>query len=232
MAATEQYDPPSYYWPGGKDYTPDEAYGVNLCHDSRFRCEKVQPGQSWASLFPNKMVREVVMRLNRTNVALDYRYTILIPRNLTNIDYMAYSPLPFYRNTHGHRLLFVNLSLFAFGAYDSDGSLLFWGPVSSGSDWCDDTKASCATAVGTFSIFKIEGANCVSGTFPIDLSAGASGGASMPYCMYYHNGFAIHGSTLSGFVNRSHGCVRLFNDDAQWLNEHFVTLGTQVIVTH
>lgn len=230
-AATEQFDPPSYYWPGGKDYLPPEQYGVDLCHNPRFHCEKVKPGEDWPARFPNKMVREVVMRLNRTNVSMAYLTQIVVPRNVTDVNYMSYSPLPPYRNTHGHKLLYVDLSLFAFGAYDSSGALLFWGPASGGSDWCDDTHASCASAMGTFSIFKIEGANCESGTFPVNLAAGPSGGAPMPYCMYYHDGFAIHGSTLSGFVDRSHGCVRLFNDDAQWLNEHFVSLGTQVIVT-
>lgn len=221
-----EFDSPSDYWPGGKYYLPDAAYGVRLCHDPRFRCQKVRPGQTWGSLFPNQMLREVVMRLNRTNVALAYRSMILVPRQMTHMNYMSFSPFPQYRNTHGHRLLYVNLSLFAFAAYNSDGTLLFWGPVSSGSDWCEDVKASCTTAVGNFRVFKIEGQACESATYPIQ----TDGGAPMPYCMYYHDGFAVHGSTLSGFVNRSKGCIRLFDDDAQWLNQNFVSLGTQIIV--
>jgi lipoprotein-anchoring transpeptidase ErfK/SrfK len=46
----------------------------------------------------------------------------------------------------------------------------------------------------------------------------------------------MHGSyTVPGY-RASHGCVRMFNEDAQWLNKEFITLpgggkrGTRVIV--
>ena len=60
----------------------------------------------------------------------------------------------------------------------------------------------------------------------------------MPYCMYFHKGFALHGSNdIPGF-RASHGCIRMFTDDAKWLNHEFVDiakdtnayLGTKVTV--
>ncbi|MCX7124554.1 MAG: L,D-transpeptidase, partial [Gammaproteobacteria bacterium] len=42
--------------------------------------------------------------------------------------------------------------------------------------------------------------------------------------------FALHGSTLPGY-NASHGCVRLFFDDAKWLNQDFLNIGTRVTVS-
>ena len=52
----------------------------------------------------------------------------------------------------------------------------------------------------------------------------------MPYCMFFKGGFAMHGSSGVPGYNASHGCVRLFVDDAQWLNQDFADIGTQVII--
>ena len=45
----------------------------------------------------------------------------------------------------------------------------------------------------------------------------------MPYCMYFNNGQALHGEPngLPGY-NASHGCVRLYVSDAEWLRYDFV----------
>ena len=54
----------------------------------------------------------------------------------------------------------------------------------------------------------------------------------MPYCMFFHEGYALHGGTLPGH-HASHGCLRLYTEDAEWLNEMFVTAGiggTEVII--
>lgn len=95
-------------------------------------------------------------------------------------------------------------------------------------NYCSDTHEDCQSAAGAFKIYRIQGENCQSSKYPLD----RNGGAPMPYCMHYYKGYAIHGSTLSGFVNRSRGCIRLFYSDAKWLNEDFVRLGTAVIVKH
>ncbi len=56
----------------------------------------------------------------------------------------------------------------------------------------------------------------------------------MPYCMYFHKGFALHGSDDIPGYRASHGCVRMFIEDAKWLNQEFVEVGndkTQLIGT-
>jgi hypothetical protein len=48
--------------------------------------------------------------------------------------------------------------------------------------------------------------------------------------MFFKGGFAMHGSRGVPGYNASHGCVRMFVDDAQWLNKDFADVGTQVII--
>lgn len=201
-------------------------YGQTLCSMPEYYCRQVTPRDHWYSLFPNFQQREEVMRLNRTNVSLRYRSWIVIPKDFSKTAYMAMSPLPDNMNTHGKKMVVVNLKLFAFGAYDSVGKLVYWGPVSSGRATCFDNNKSCSTVTGKFRIFRISGKDCVSNEFPLE----THGGAPMPYCMFVHSGTAMHASTLSGFINRSSGCIRLFNDDAMWLNKQFAYKGMTVVV--
>ncbi len=208
-------------------YGPNaKYYGAQLCAYSEFKCVAVHHGDTWEKLFPNEKQREMVMRLNRTNTSLGYRRWIVVPTNLDQINYIDLSPFPDQVDTKGEKLVVVNLGLHAFAAYDKEGHLVYWGPVSGGKGWCPDIRRQCNTAVGRFRIIQKEGPKCVSPTFPIE----THGGAPMPYCMHYYRGFALHGSTLPGF-HASHGCVRLFKDDAQWMNQHFIEIGTPIIVT-
>jgi len=202
-------------------------YGSHLCSYSGFKCIKVHPGDTWAKLFPNKRKREIVKRLNRTNVALRHRTWIIVPTNLNGINHMDMSPFPNQINPPGKRTVIVKLGLHAFGAYDESGKLVHWGPVSGGRGWCDDVNRACKTATGQHKVYRKQGQDCISSQFPVE----TAGGAPMPYCMHYFRGFALHGSTLPGF-HASHGCIRLFNDDAKWLNKHFVRIGSRVIVSN
>lgn len=201
-------------------------YGAHLCGYSGFKCVEVKKGDTWAKMFPDRRKREIVKRLNRTNVALRHRNWIVIPTNLNRITHMDMSPFPDQREPNGKRTLIVNLGLQAFGAYDENGNLVHWGPVSGGKGWCEDVNRACKTATGNYKIYRKQGAGCISSAFPVE----TGGGAPMPYCMHYYNGYALHGALLPGF-NASHGCVRLFNDDAKWLNKHFVRVGSKVIVS-
>ncbi|MCB1827252.1 MAG: L,D-transpeptidase, partial [Coxiellaceae bacterium] len=190
------------------------------------KCISIQPNQRWASMWRNEHDREIVMRLNRTNVALRYRKWIVYPENLKHVNYMQLSPLPEHMNTDGKKLILVDLRVFAFGAYDEQGDLVYWGPASGGKTYCYDTKEDCRSAAGNFKIYRVQGEECMSSKYPVD----RGGGAPMPYCMHYYKGYAIHGSTLAGFVNGSRGCIRLFYSDAKWLNQDFAGIGTEVIV--
>src|SRR3990167_8423843 len=204
LADEVTYDPSPQVFADQETAASLRHYGQSLCHTPGFHCQVVSKGDTWYSLFPDFQQREEVMRLNRTNVALQYRNWIAVPNDFSTMSYMDMSPLPLHRDTHGKRLLVVNLALFAFGAYDKQGSLLYWGPVSSGAPKCEYVNGVCRTVTGKFRVFRAEGEDCTSGKYPLE----THGGAPMPYCMYFHGGFALHGSTLSGFINRSSGCVR------------------------
>ncbi len=203
-----------------------QYYGAHLCQRPGFQCIKIHPGDTWETLFPNQHQRDIVKRLNRTNVTLGRRNWIVVPSNLHYINPMELSPFPKHRATHGKRILVVKLSQHAFGAYNEAGNLVHWGPISGGKNWCKDVNRSCSTATGHHKIYRKQGAECVSSKYPIK----TKGGAPMPYCMHYYKGYALHGSTLPGF-HASHGCIRLFHEDAKWLNKNFLKIGTKVIVT-
>lgn len=207
---------------------PEKYYGSELCAYSGFNCIQVPPGSTWAKLFPDKREREIVKRLNRTSAALRHRTWIIVPTNLDKLTIMDISPFPNkLENTDGKtKTILVNLRLQAFGAYNENGKLIHWGPVSGGRGWCDDVKHVCKTVTGEFKVYRKQGQDCISSQFPVE----TAGGAPMPFCMHFYQGYALHGSILPGF-NASHGCVRLFNDDAKWLNEHFLQVGSKVIVS-
>ncbi len=203
----------------------DRYYGAHLCGYAGFKCIKVRRGDTWEGLFHNPRDRQIVMRLNRMNMPVKYRSWIVVPTNLGSISNMELSPFPMHWQTNGKKLVLVSLSLQAFGAYDASGQLVHWGPVSGGKGYCPDIEQSCNTETGHFKIFRKQGPECLSTKFPVE----TDGGAPMPYCMHFNGGYALHGSTLPGY-NASHGCVRLFFDDAQWLNQSFAAIGTPVTI--
>ncbi len=115
----------------------------------------------------------------------------------------------------------VNLAHGTWGAYDSEGNLVNSGHVSGGKSFCPDINKKCKTVTGTFKVYEKRGSNCKSKIFPV-----GKGGAPMPYCMFFHEGYAMHGSNAVPNYNASHGCVRMSSADAQWLNQNFVNVGT------
>ena len=208
------------------DLAHANAYAQSLCHKDGFHCIDVPAGATWESLYPDFTTRETIKRLNRTNVALAYRNWLIVPDDISQLDYMALSPMPKHIPAKRRPFLQVDLSVFAFGAYNEKGDLIYWGPVSGGMAKCPEGPGSCLSAQGTHWIFKKGDSTCKSNTYPL----ATKGGAPMPYCMFYYKGFAIHSSTLSGLFNHSSGCIRLFYDDAMWLNQVFTTIGTEVNV--
>jgi hypothetical protein len=208
-------------------------FGTGLCNYADYECIKVSPGQTWENLFPDEQQRDVVQRLNRSYNNLWAGKVIVIPRNLTQKTLLDFSPFPLSVKPDGEKQVIVDQDKLAWGAYDRDGKLVKWGPISSGRDRCPDAARSCRTMTGIFRFFSKENERCRSNVYPI-----GRGGAKMPFCMYFHKGFALHGSPdIPGF-RASHGCVRMFTRDAEWLNHNFVELssesnhylGTKVVV--
>lgn len=123
----------------------------------------------------------------------------------------------FAMSNYGEKTIVVNPRTHTFEAYDATGRLVRSGIASTGKPWCPDIQSPCFTHTGSYRIYHMEGPGCVSARFPIP-----TGGAPMPYCMYFNGNQALHGSYEVGRANLSHGCVRLHVNDARWLRYNFV----------
>lgn len=208
-------------------------FGTALCGYPQYECIKAASGDTWDKLFPDPIQRDLVQRINRSYNYLWTGREIAIPKNLAHINIYDISPFPLKIEGDHEKQIIVDQEKLAWAAYDDEGNLVWWGPISSGRDKCSDSARSCRTLTGIFRVFSKENVKCTSDVFPI-----GKGGAKMPYCMYFHKGFALHGSDDIPGVRASHGCVRMFIQDAKWLNEEFVQLssdrnnfmGTKVIV--
>jgi hypothetical protein len=192
-------------------------YGPGLCNNPQFTCMKVDKSQSWERLFPDEAQRDLVQRVNRSYNYLWQGKVIAVPKDLEHATLMSLSPFPLQITTDGEKQIIVDQDKLAWAAYDEKGMLVKWGPIASGSNKCSDSNKSCLTLTGTYRMFSKENEHCKSDVFPI-----AKGGAPMPYCMFFHKGFAMHGSSDIPGYRASHGCVRMFTRDAKWLNETFV----------
>ena len=149
-------------------------------------------------------------------------------------SYSGYSPstdyaarIPQTIDTKGEKVVVVDPRAHVWGAYNPDGSLVRAGLATAGGDWCADTGRSCRTGVGSFRIYSLGDGECISKIYPLP-----EGGGLMPYCMFFNNGEALHGSPEGTVIedNVSHGCVRMHIPDAEWLRYNFVEIGTRVIV--
>lgn len=203
------------------------TYGQRLCHsDADLSCTVVQKGDTWVSLWSDPAQREMAMRINRTNTYLYPGMQLVVPDNMNESKVVDLLPFPQNIGPQDERTIIVSTGQLAWAAYDIDGRFLRWGPASTGKGFCPDINQKCTTPHGTFTIYRKEGEDCISTKYPVP-----DGGAPMPYCMFFKGGFALHGSSQLPGYNSSHGCVRIFDEDAQWLNEEFVTVGnTKVVV--
>lgn len=193
-------------------------FGTSLCAYPQYECIKVQKGQSWQTLFPDPEQRDLVQRLNRTYNAIWYGREIVVPKNLASTTLRDISPFPLTVQDIGEKQIIVDQDKLAWAAYDKHGNLVKWGPISSGRDRCSDSPNMCRTLTGIFRVFSKENEKCRSNSLD---------GAPMPYCMFFHKGFALHGSNDIPGYRASHGCVRMFTQDAIWLNHEFVKVGNE-----
>ncbi len=133
---------------------------------------------------------------------------------------------PITRPSLGRNVFIFDPNHLLWAIYNKEGKRMGLGPASGGKDYCPDIKKPCRTVAGAFTVFRTEDKNCTSKTFPID----EGGGAPMPHCMFFHKGYAIHGSTSALNKNASHGCIRVSKKAAAWINENYITPGSVVIV--
>ena len=126
----------------------------------------------------------------------------------------------------GQKEFIFDPKAFVWAAYDATGQRVMTGSASGGKDMCEDVGKPCRTVTGTFRVYNKRGMGCKSGEYPVE----TEGGAKMPYCMYFFQGFTIHAAYDVPNHNASHGCVRVLPSAAKWLNEQFITIGTRVTV--
>ena len=207
-------------------------YGPHLCTYPEYNCVTVKQGDTWEKMFPNAKERDLVQRVNRMYNRLTVGQILVIPKSLATASLLDLAPFP-HKIIDNEKQIVVDQDKLAWAAYNEEGQLVNWGPIASGRDKCSDSANSCRTLTGVYRVFSKEDSHCKSDVFPI-----GKGGAKMPYCMYFHKGFALHGADDMPGYRASHGCVRLFTDDAKWLNLHFVETsnasnqnkGTKVVV--
>lgn len=210
-------------------------FAEKFCSQPDFSCTKIKTGDSWEKLFPDAETLDIVRRVNRMNTRLKPGMVIAVPKNLDRLTIYDVSPFPRYIDGTGEKSIYISQKELAFAAYDGEGELVWWGPVSSGNEKCQGVFGGCVTPSGSFRIIRKQDIDCISTAFP-RRADGMNGGAEMPYCMHFFRGFALHGSEQVPGFRASHGCVRLFTEDARWLNEEFVDLpqgemkGTRVII--
>jgi lipoprotein-anchoring transpeptidase ErfK/SrfK len=133
--------------------------------------------------------------------------------------------LPAQINPPGEKMVLVDPVEHRWGAYNANGVLIRSGLASAGADWCADMNSPCHTEIGRFRVKSLGNSSCKSPSFPIP-----TGGSPMPYCMYFNKYQALHGSYHVVEGNISHGCIRMHVSDAKWLRNHFVNVGTLVVI--
>lgn len=145
----------------------------------------------------------------------------------------AFASLPANIEPEGQKKIIVDPKIHRWGAYDEDGKLVKSGMATAGSNYCPDLGRSCRTKVGSYRIESLGDRSCKSRKFPLP-----RGGAPMPYCMFFNEGQALHGSNAVYAGNGSHGCVRLHVQDARWIRFNFAEeptganeqIGTLVVI--
>lgn len=153
-----------------------------------------------------------------------YQHTSAHP-TLTHATTQAWGALGMQFDTGGERAFVFDPRNYTWAAYDKDGYRVAGGIANGGADYCHDVKRPCRTPTGIFRIYHKKSSDCVSSKYPLN-----NPGAPMPYCMFFNDGVAIHGSYTMQRSNSSHGCIRVQTKAAQWLHQYFIRYGTKVIV--
>lgn len=208
-----------------------KMHAHTLCKDENFTCMIIQKNITWEKFWPDARERGLIMKLNRNNIILKSGMPVVIPKDLKK-SLMDFSPYPRKIPATGEKFVIFDPALLAWGAYDKDGNLVRWGPALGGADWCYDTHRKCRTVTGENFRIEVKGnQNSRSGAYPVGCGSARKPCARMPWVMYFYlRRYGLHGSDTMVGWNASHGCVRMFTDDAEWMNKQFVEIGTKVIV--
>ncbi len=145
---------------------------------------------------------ELLQKINRTDLKHLTRLRDLMVPSVWSDNELDYSPFParYPRAVNISKLLVVDVSAQAFGAYEN-GSLVRWGPVSTG-------RKKRPTPAGLFHLTWRSRAR--HSTVDRDW-----------YMQWYFNfdskgGLSLHQYDLPGYP-ASHECIRLLESDARWV---------------
>jgi lipoprotein-anchoring transpeptidase ErfK/SrfK len=144
---------------------------------------------------------EVILKINR----VDRRHvgngkTLLVPAEKADLLALAPFPAEIEMVSSIGKLIVVSREVQAFGAYES-GKLVYWGPTSTG-------KSATPTPAGLyFTNWRAK-----------ETRSSINSSWRLPWYFNLDNlrGVAFHQYDLPG-VPASHGCVRLLEQDAQWV---------------
>ena len=143
-----------------------ERHAHSLCNDTGYHCIKIKRGETWASIWPDGEQRDIIKRLNRMNIRLRAGMKIAVPNNLSELTVYDVAPFPRYVEPTGEKTIHINQDHLAWAAYNAKGQLVWWGPMSTGKDFCQDVGRGCRTPTGSFRIIRKQGINCISSKFP------------------------------------------------------------------
>jgi lipoprotein-anchoring transpeptidase ErfK/SrfK len=132
---------------------------------------------------------------------------------------------PQSRPATGNTVFIFNPNSLKWAIYSPSGNLVRTGHGVGGKHYCPDVGRGCKTPVGTYRIYSKVGPEFRSSRYPFP-----KGGAPMPWGMFFHKGYAIHGSNDVPHYNASHGCIRVYTKDAKWMNQGALPMGSTVIV--
>ncbi len=225
-----------------KKYVPySDTIGWKLCQDKEnFDCiivkekiveEKIMTKrgekiikkrvfETWEELFPDAAARELVQKLNRLNIKLKKSMLIAVPKD-KNKTLADFSPFPKWIAAPEKELIIFDPALLALAAYSPQGKLLRWMPAIGGMDRCIDTWRRCRTIVGELKVTIKGDEKTRSHKYPLGCPR-KEPCAPMPWFVgFYKRLFGFHASEKMVGKHDSHGCVRLFLNDARWLHQNF-----------
>lgn len=192
---------------------------------------------TWKTLYKDPTLREMVMRVNRTNRDIYPGMEIIVVEGildqvptfyqscLTKINPIV-GPSP--KAIAGHKTIIFDMREMAWSAYNELGVVLEWGMATGGRRYCKDIDRACRTPVGMFKVLTKKGKYYRSQLYPVNCEGKDC--TQMPwYVRFRSDGPGFHASKWIRGIHESHGCIRLTMEDAKWLNK-FADLDTVIEV--
>lgn len=213
-------------------------YGKRACNLPGFHCIKLNQYETGAKTWPDPRELDIIRKINRIRKWLNPEKTLLVPDDMKGKTYRDFSPFPkeaknlpekffkFIGALPPEKFVVWDPAILAWAAYDAEGNLANWGPGLGGKAYCPDVKKWCRTPAGVFEALARKGYKYWSNLYPPGCKSIEC--SWMPhYVRVREDGLGMHGSKWFVGEHASHGCVRLFTEDAKWLNQKFFDYKTK-----